>query len=765
MAEEIKPIISIDVGDSQKTVKKLKDDIKILRDYILNLQKGTDEYNKAVDQLTQNQRELDEVMALTKKTATALDGSYDALSHKMALLKKEWRATNDEVRRSELGQQIAEINTQLKEFDAEVGNFQRNVGNYVSHWEGMEESTRDFGAEMRNAMEAVEPTKQKFESVGKIAGGLASGFAAVKGAAVLMGIENENLEKTFVQLQAAIALAQGVGGMNGLVEGIAKAKVAFKGFGDTIKSVSKAMGVTGWIGVIVAVTAAITALVVYIRNSRKEVSGLEKDMQALSKSSQDVAKGLGNEIAKLKIFQVVAEDVNRKYSERVEAAEQVLNLLGEEITQTNTLAVLNGEYADKVNQSTKALLERAKVEGAYNVVVEKYNEAFRKQIELEEQARQANKKAEDRRKEGNSLANIFSAAYSDNLSGNFVTPDELREKEIQGYKDDAKKYTEEAKRVLADADKELSEFIGNLSGLTFSSLIEEENKKNVNIDTSKVGLLKEIKSNIKIDTNVNWSEFEKGGDIAKTASIYLKSIEDFYDRSNKTIVEKEKAKLVKLQELREEAWNTNDIESLLLLDQQIADQEVAIVEAKNRQILDDEERTKKKREKIISGITTSLQAAGSVTQGILEITQAAAEADGKITEQEAKKIKGMQYATATINMLQGAITAFASAQQLGPVLGPIIGGANAAAVIAMGTANLMKIKNTDLTGSVTSGAMGAVTPNSNVYGTNIPISYTRNVMTNTETETLNQPIKAYVVESEITDAQNKNKNRTQNSEF
>ena len=116
-------------------------------------------------------------------------------------------------------------------------------------------------------------------------------------------------------------------------------------------------------------------------------------------------------------------------------------------------------------------------------------------------------------------------------------------------------------------------------------------------------------------------------------------------------------------------------------------------------------------------------------------------------------------------MLQGAITAFSSAMQLGPVLGPIVGGVNAAAVVAMGTANLMKIRNTDLTGSVSSGAMGAVTPNSNVFGTDIPFSYTRNVTGQSEVDSLNEPVKVYVTESDITDAVNKSKVRVEEASF
>ena len=84
MAEEFVSVIKIETGDSEQTVKGLKQQISDLRDEILNLEKGTEQYDNAVDALQDSQRKLDEVMSLTKKTATALDGSYDALVHKMS---------------------------------------------------------------------------------------------------------------------------------------------------------------------------------------------------------------------------------------------------------------------------------------------------------------------------------------------------------------------------------------------------------------------------------------------------------------------------------------------------------------------------------------------------------------------------------------------------------------------------------------------------------------------------------------------------------
>ena len=58
-----------------------------------------------------------------------------------------------------------------------------------------------------------------FKDVGKTASGLASSLTALKGVQSLLGIENENLQKTFVQLQAGMAIAAGANGIGDVVEG------------------------------------------------------------------------------------------------------------------------------------------------------------------------------------------------------------------------------------------------------------------------------------------------------------------------------------------------------------------------------------------------------------------------------------------------------------------------------------------------------------------------------------------------------------------
>ena len=284
--KEIVSVLKVETGNSENTIKALKKEIADLKKSLEIAEIGSEQFEKASKELAKAQGELKSVMDKTKQTINAADGSYDALVATMSKLKKEWRATADEAKRNEIGQQIEAINTELKELDATLGNHQRNVGNYkgdiidayreiqgeVNKTNGVlsasakpidkaSEATFDYGKAWSEVQKSTEQTRAKFESVQKLSSGLASGFAAVQGAAALLGGENENLQKTFVKVQAAMAIAQGIGGLKDLIEGFNQAKTAFMGASMGLKAfqVDAVATQTTMAGVAVASNAATVA--------------------------------------------------------------------------------------------------------------------------------------------------------------------------------------------------------------------------------------------------------------------------------------------------------------------------------------------------------------------------------------------------------------------------------------------------------------------------------------------------------------------------
>ena len=240
--KEIVKVLSVETKGSDVRVKTLRQEIAALNEVLKNTEQGSAEYNAAVQQIKNNQDLLSQSMKSTKTEAEALDGSYDALTNKLNELKKAWKATNDEVQRSKLADEIKEVKGALTELDNSLGNFKTNS----------EDSLSTFKEEMSDAQDKIEPFKAKFESIQKISSGVASGFAAVQGAMALMGVENDQLGQTFIKLQAAMAIAQGVGGLGDLVEGMSQAKVAFSGaitsvkaFITSLRGMKLAMAATG----------------------------------------------------------------------------------------------------------------------------------------------------------------------------------------------------------------------------------------------------------------------------------------------------------------------------------------------------------------------------------------------------------------------------------------------------------------------------------------------------------------------------------------
>lgn len=131
MAETTQKIIDIQVNGTQ-TVKDLKTEIQELRDKLLNVKEGSEEYNTVLNQLIEDEKKLTSVMQAGKKEVHAAAGSYNALSQEMSALKRVWKEVQDEASRNEIGKRINDINNQLKDMDASVGVFSRNVGDYTN---------------------------------------------------------------------------------------------------------------------------------------------------------------------------------------------------------------------------------------------------------------------------------------------------------------------------------------------------------------------------------------------------------------------------------------------------------------------------------------------------------------------------------------------------------------------------------------------------------------------------------------------------------
>jgi hypothetical protein len=247
MAEETITIFKVGTEQAVKSIADLRNNIKTLKDNLNDLEIGTGEYQDTLDELKVNQNALKDAMYATSssmedvaKAATGTSDSYNSLVHQMASLKEEFRATNDELRRAELGQQIKGINDQLKEMDALQGNFQRNVGNYAN-------SIKDAFGDMSKNVDAFR----------KGMGGLTGGLNGFKDG--LEGISKSPAIATFgILVSVAIKLADELKDNETAMAGLKKAMAALQPVMDFLSGIIEKLA-TYLADVIVKVTEFVTS--------------------------------------------------------------------------------------------------------------------------------------------------------------------------------------------------------------------------------------------------------------------------------------------------------------------------------------------------------------------------------------------------------------------------------------------------------------------------------------------------------------------------
>lgn len=267
MADEIKKVISVDLGNTATSLRDYKKHIDDLKGSLLQLDSASEEYDKIAKEIKTEQDKLNEVMKVGKTTTDAAEGSYNQLTQTMAELKKQWKATADEAERANLGKQILDINNQLKELDASTGNYQRNVGDYANAFEQAFDKCLDgiktldgpigeLGGTVKNmipVIKAINSTAIKgltgikaaiaSTGIGLLVIGVAELAQHWEQFTKLIGISQEDIEefkeKALNTLENVISGAVGVGNAIGNFI-IAPTKIAieaFKGLGNVVKDV------------------------------------------------------------------------------------------------------------------------------------------------------------------------------------------------------------------------------------------------------------------------------------------------------------------------------------------------------------------------------------------------------------------------------------------------------------------------------------------------------------------------------------------------
>ena len=471
--EETITILRVGTEEAVRNIADLKNNIKALKegfedaagkwhDGLVDLEIGTKEYQDTLEELKVNQNALKDAMYATSssmedvaKAATGASESYNSLVHRMAALKEEFRATNDAVRRAELGQQIKAVNDQLKDLDALQGNFQRNVGNYAG-------SIKDAFGDMSKNVDVFR------KSLGAVGGGLnglkdgmegisKSPFVATFGLLVSIAIK---LADELKENETAMASIKGL--MNslkpvmdffsGIIENLAQY------LADIIGEVAQFLGSSGLINKIIkGVMGVGNAILQFVIAPFKGViAAIRVFKEQGVKGIGDAARAFGQEMKSGVAFkenfnagQVAADTMLSGVKSRKKAASDAGKELGKEAGES---------FADQMFKSAMNALN----------LREKWDEA------IQEWKKNLDDALEDSNAEMQEEIDDMFQGEVDALKKALEEEEELRKKDLEN----AKKIAQAKKDMMKGVASATSDILGAIADMYEAD--EESSEKNAN---------------------------------------------------------------------------------------------------------------------------------------------------------------------------------------------------------------------------------------------------------------------------------------------
>ena len=588
----------------------------------------------------------------------------------------------------------------------------------------------------------------KFVATAKALSSVANGFSAVEGAMGLMGVESEKLQEAMLKVQSAMALAQGL-------EGLEDAGRAFKQLGavavESLKGIKGALLATG-IGVFIV---ALGTVVAYWDDIKEAVSGVSEEQEKLNKLSHDKF-----EVSKEELSNLDAQDNVLKLQGKSER--EILNL---KIAKVNTAIELGKIELENIIRTNKAE-EKAAIQN-YNLTKKVVDLIVNSALFLPKlmlmpidlAIKGANKISEalgmgklvafDMGKTIDDMQDKFSGFIAGSLFN------------VEEVKAEGKKEEEEIRKQLRDLENQKAGFQLSVKEMNKQGSSDAIENRKSELDALIELEIRKANTDEKILTDLLNKRLEleklKGAQLEVAQQDNAEKIRKAIEEDNSEIIKLETKKITDLKVLSDSRLET-------LQGGLDAEYEAEKAAAEKRQLILDVQaiRARQAEEKAQSFKVNA------VKQG-LETIASITELFGKKSEKAARKAfqvqKAAQIASALITTYQNATAAYAS--QFLPIpdpSSPVRGGIAAGLAVAAGLTNVAKIATQKFEGGGATGGGSApgggggggqmTTPNFSVIGSS---------GVNQLAQIQQKPTRAYVVSGDVANGLSLERNRLQNA--
>lgn len=704
-------IISINTQGAENSIKALREQIKSLTAVQKELDIESEDFAHITQELTAAQTQLRNAM---QGNTAAVEGSYKAYSHQLQVLKEQrkWmrEGTEEYIRAT---QEIGKLDTKLKQMDAEIGVYGRNVGNYASAFDGLTGSVQNVAREL--------------PVLGK---GTSDFFTATK----------DSLPTLFESIEGFRQMSKETG----------SASSAFETMIGSMLNWQTAVIVA--VSLLAEYGDEIVAFVKTLFDSSKKIDAAADAQKALNEEMSQGAAEVGQQIATFKALQIQWNALG----DNLKAKEQFIY---DEASAFSTLGaeVKNVAQAERILEKDapkfiQALQLRAQALAASALAAEAYKEAINAEFSMK------NNKLDFDPADGGALSFLKGAFWLG------------KQNTYQQDANAAKARAEELTKMFVDLDnqaKALFSQIGlspsggpNFTGTKYtassSTSASKASSQSVPFEYSHgegmaIGSLGSMAEAIDQSSAIEAQKARLAAmvQMERASAKERKTIEQNLD-SELAIIEEARLTAHEI-ELRDMLRSDElSAEERLNIEQQLTDNQIAQIELR----MEAEKKAEAEKEALAKKRVTIEQQTTSAVSNILK-------ASAGMMEENSKEQKALSAAALLVDTYASAMSGWRAGMQIGGVAGPIVAGINVAASLAMGALQLKNLLDVREDGSNAT-QVNASVPN---VASTMPAAYTRNLMGDSELSELNKDTRVYVVESDITEAQNASKVRVESASF
>lgn len=279
----------------------------------------------------------------------------------------------------ETEQSTKSLKQQLREATAEVAQMAEKYGEASKETVQAAKRAAELKDRIEDANDAIMAFKGEgaFLATGKALQSVASGFAAAQGAMGLFGSESENVEKAILKVQSAMALAQGLEGLEDAGRAFTQLKtVAVNAF----NGIKAAIGGIG-IGLLVI---ALGTLVAKWDDISEALSGASKEQDLFNRLQKEAINQSAKEIQDLDILYRTTQNHALSIDERKKAVDRLQSTYPGYFANIQDEIILNGGAVKSYQNLRLAILDAARAKAAQSELDKRAQERLQKELDLQE---------------------------------------------------------------------------------------------------------------------------------------------------------------------------------------------------------------------------------------------------------------------------------------------------------------------------------------------------------------------------------------------